>query len=518
MPTSKPLRQLIPEIVQHVQIWKPNLEFNFRLYKILEGQIRTEIENSLAKELISQAAYSRAIQRIPPMNILKRTSDKLSKIYVEPPRRKAVKEQDVDLLNKLDKEICTDVVMDGANKYYNAMFSFALEPYIDEGKHQVRLLAPHQFLVYTDSKTNKTKPTVFIKLLATETKMVDNPIATKDGRRQEPNQRPEIIDIMALYSDNEFMIIDSTGAIRTDKMAEMGITSFSNPFGRIPFVYGKKTLAELMPYPNQPGLDFSVLIPKLFTDLNYASQFASHSITWMRNVAEGGIKEYNPDAILDLGSGDADGQPEIGTIKPEVDIPEQLSLIEKQLGEHLHDIGIRANTNGTLSNGRDASAIGKAIDEGDVSAEKKTQMKYFKKIESDLWALISEMQKVWTKRRGLKERRVFSATFPDEYTIEYSEVKPMKSFKQNIEEVELLRGLSLISRKQSIRRLHPEWSEEEIDTWIEELDKEAEEKMKKMMDAMSDMPNNNSQNGQFQQGNDAGSNQNLESRNLEDNN
>lgn len=514
MKTSKPLKDLIPDILSHVQVWRPNLEFNFRLYKLLEGQIKKEIEDSLAKEILSNSAYHRAIQRIPSINILKRTTDKLSKIYVEAPRRKANQDGDKVLLDNLIQETCLDVTMDSANKLYNSMFSFALEPYIEEGLHKVRVLSPHQFMVYSDSKTDKSKHTVFIKLLGNQIKKVSNPVVTKDGKRQDMQERPELVDIMALYSDTEFLVIDSTGAIRVDIMAEMGVTSSRNPFGRIPFVYGKRTQLELMPYPNQPGFDFSILIPKLLTDLNYAAQFSAHSITWVRNVAEGGVKEYNPDAIVNLGDGSADGQPEIGTIKPEVDVEQQLSLIEFQFGAHLDSLGIKTNTNGTLSNGRDASGIAKAIDEGDVSAEKKNQMAYFKKIESELWSLLADMQRVWTGRPDVKERRVFSTNFPKDFNIEYCEVKPMKSFKQNIEEVEMLRDLKLITRKQAIKKLYPEWSEQEVDKWLEDLDAEQEEMMDQVLNAIPGSRNG----GQFKEDNQVGANQDLESRALEDNN
>jgi hypothetical protein len=512
MKTSKPLRALIPDILTHVQAWKPHLEFNFRLYKLLEGQVKKEIEDSLRKELISTAAFNRAIQRIPSLNILKRTTDKLSKLYVEPPRRKAVNETDKQLVEVIRKEANIDVSLDTANKLYNSMFSFALEPYIEEGAHKIRVLSPHQFLVYSDSKTDKSKHTVFIKFLGTRVEKFDNPTSTKDGFRQDTEKRPTLVDIMGLYSDTEFLIIDSSGGIRQDIMLEMGITSSRNEFGRIPFVYGKKTVMELMPYPNQPGLDFSILIPKLLTDLNYAAQFCSHSMTWTKNVKLAN-QELNPDAIIDLGDTEADGaEPEIGVITPTVNVEQQLALIEFQFGAHLDSLGIKVNTTGMLSNGRDVSAIGKAIDEGDVSAEKKSQMAYFGGIEQELFALISEMQKVWSGRKDVNERRTFSTNFPKDYSIEYSEVKPMKSFKQKIEEVEMLRALKLATRKQAIKLLYPDWSEIEIDSWIKELDVEQEDMINM---AMSAMPSGN---GQFQEGNQAGANQTIESRELEDSN
>jgi hypothetical protein len=514
---NKPLKDLIPSILSHVANWKSNMEFNFRLYKILEGQIRKEIEDSLQKELISKQAYTRAIERIPSLNILKRTTDKLSKIYVESPQRKALNKTDIEIMNNISKECSIDVVMDMANKYYNSMFSFALEPYIEDSKHQLRILAPHQFLVYSDSHTDRSKHTVFIKMLGTRTEFHNVTRVTTDGKRQDTEKRPSVVEIMALYTDKEFMIIDSNGGIREDIMKDMGFTDFVNPFGQIPFIYGKRTLTELIPYPNQPGFDFSVLIPKLLTDLNYAAQFASHSITWVRNVAPGGVKEYNPDAIIDLGSGDTtEGQPEIGTIKPEVDVEQQLSLIEFQFGAHLDSLGIKTNTTGTMSNGRDVSGIAKAIDEGDISAEKKTQTKYFTKIETELWQLISKMQNVWKGRKDVAERRVFSSEFPNQFSIEFCEIKPMKSFQQTIEEVKSLKELGLIGPRQSIKRLFPQWSDEEVNTYMKDLDKEKEKQMQDMMEVMAQNGTTLEDNsGQFKEGNTAGANQTIESRSNE---
>ena len=518
MKTSKPLVELIPQIIEHVQRWKPNMEFNFRMYKLMEGQIKKEIENSLRDELISNAAFSRAIMRIPPINILKRTTDKLSKLYVEPPRRKAENDTDEELVSKFSKEACLDVMMDTANKFYNGMYSFALEPHIEDGEHKVRVLSPHQFLVFSDSKTDPSKHTVFIKLLGQ--REIRNPVVSKDGERQDTNRRPEIVDILGLYTDTEFLVIDSNGSRREDIMRDMGLTNTSNPFGRIPFVYGKRTVVELMPFPNQPGLDFSVLIPKLLTDLNYAAQFSSHSITWTKNVAEGGVKEYAPDAILNLGDSDGDGNsPEIGIITPTVDIDQQLKLIEFQFSAHLDSLGIKANASGALSNGRDSSGIAKAIDEGDTSAEKKNQMSYFKKIETELWSLVSDMQRVWTGRSDLTERRVFSTEFKDDFAIEFSEVKVGKSFKQKIEEVQLLRDQKLISRRQALRSLHPEWTEGELDQWLEELDEENQEAMEAMMQAMPGVGGaEQAADGTFNEGNQIGGNQTPESRPNEDEN
>jgi hypothetical protein len=514
MRTSKPLKDLVPDILTHIRNWKQNLEFNFRLYKILEGQIRKEIEDSLSKEIISKSAYNRCVQRIPSLNILQRTTSKLSKIYVEPPRRKADNKTDVEIMERIAKESKVNVILDVANKFYNGLFSFALEPFIEEGMHKVRVLSPHQFLVYSDSKTDPSKHTVFIKFLGSRVQMMVGPSnPSRDGTRQDTDKRPELVDIFALYSDTEFLVIDSNGGIRADIMAEMRISNTSNPVGRIPFVYCKRTVTELMPYPNQPGFDFSILIPKLLTDLNYAAQFCSHSITWTKNVKLNN-QELNPDAIVDLGDSEADGtgDPEIGTINPTVDVPNQLSLIEFQFNAHLDSLGIKANTNGSLSNGRDASGIAKAIDEGDISSEKKSQVEVFSCVEYELWSLMADMQRVWTGRPEVIEKRVFSESFKETFGVEFCEVKLLKSFSQKLEEVKGMRDLKLATRSQAIKMLHPDWSDSEVDAWVEALDKEAEDNMQSIIDGMGSMDPEQKSNGQFNDGNQQGAKQTPESR------
>ena len=515
MKTTKPLLQLVPDILRHIEDWKQNLEFNFRIYKLLNGQIKKEIEDSLSKELISRAAFNRAIQRIPSLNILDRTATKISRIYVEPPMRRAKNETDKDILANIEREAKINKSLHTANKFYNALYSFALEPYIEDGKHQVRVLAPHQFLVYSDSRTNKSKHTVFIKLLDSRSaRILGRERPSRDGKRQDTDKRPELVDVFALYSDTEFLIVDATGAVREDIMQEIGATT-RNDFGRIPFVYGKKTATELMPYPNQPGFDFSILIPKLLTDLNYSARFCSHSITWTKNVKLNN-QELNPDAIVDLGDTDPDGAaPEIGTINPTVDVQNQLALVDYQFIAHLDSLGIKAS-NESLSNGRDASGLAKAIDSADVSNEVLNQQNNdFMAIEQELWELLADMQNVWTRRSDVVEKRVFTTAFKDEFSVDFSDIKVMPSLDQQVNYVKSLRDLKLMSRAQAIKSLHPQWTMDEVKAWIEELDEEAEENMQRIMDGMESLNGETKSDGTFQEGNQVGANQTPDSKNPE---
>lgn len=510
MPTRKPLSEMLSDVVQHYLRYQEYLQFNNRLYRILEGQVKLEVEDSLRKEILSKSALNRALQRIPSINILKKGVDKLSKVYIESPLRLADEKTDQELVTNLSREMCIDNIMMEANRIYNTHHTFALEPYVKDGIHQVRVLAGHQFLPYSDDLENPMNTTVFIKLMGSELKNI-RVEGDDEGNRDDDTTDVRSVDILALYTDDEFMIVDSSGQIRFDKMAELGITTTVNPFGRIPFVVGNRSSFELVPFPNQTAFDMSILIPKLLTDLNYAAQFMSHSIIWTKNADMSG-QEINPDTIVDLGdTSENNGDPEIGTIDPKVDIERILQLIEFEMFSYFSSIGIKVSVSGSLSPGREESGVSKAIDEGDVTAERKIQTEFFRKIESQLWDLLSDVQSVWVKEGRISEgdRRVFSKNFIKSFRMKFAEIKTLKTHTQLLEEIKLSRDMKLMSRAQALRLLNPDYTEEQISRILEEVDEEQDEALERMMS-----PSNGD--GKFGQENEAGSKQdpsiNLESR------
>ena len=518
MGTQKPLIEMIPEINAHVQKYVDFSEFNLRLYRVAEGQIRDAVEDSLRRESFSVQAFNRAKERIPPINIIRKSAQKLSKVYMERPTRHTDKDKDQDIMNSFEREIQVNSVMTNANFIYNVHNMFALEPYIEDGKHKTRVLGGHQFLPFSDDPTNPTKMTVFIKFLGNREERVTakyddfGQIVDKETIRE--------VELFALFSDNEFLIMegsgpDELGKARLDIMAELNLTTV-NPFGRIPFVYGNRSQFELVPFPNQAGYDISVLIPKLLTDLNYAAQFNTHTITWSRNVDLDG-QSINPDAVVDLGEGDKEmGQPEIGILRPDVDIDGILKLTEFEMNSYFASIGIKMNTQGTMSNGRDSSALGKAMDEGDTTSERKVQTEFFRDIEMRYWELISDVQAVWSKLGSVDDKRKFTPDFAKTFIIAYAEMRPVKTRRQLIEEVQLERDIKLISRRRSIKTLNPDLSEKQLDEWIKELDDEMEEDFKKMMMFGESSSAERTADGTFAEGNQAAANQDETSKDESD--
>lgn len=471
MATQKPLRELIPDILEHIEQYTDYMEFNRRVYNVVEGQIKEEVENSLRREIISSAALKRALQRIPPINILRKATKKLSQVYIEEPVRMADNTQDADIMHNIVRLGSLNNKMQDANFIYNAQNCVAMEPFVEKGVIKFRVLAAHQFLPFSDDPVNPQNMTVGIKFLGNELRQF-LPVYDDNGKLLEDRKVREV-NMFALYTDTEFLIINDSGGVEEQKMMEMGLSDTHN-FGRIPIVYRSKSRLQLIPFPNQEGFDVSVLVPKLLTDMNYAIQFMAHSIIWTRNTDLSG-QELNPDAIVDLGdSSEADGDPEIGTVDPKVDIPNIIKAVEYELSNYFSSVGINANTDGVLANGRDSSAIGKAIDQGDTTSSRKMQIDIFRDFENDLMALLQSFQNEVTRQTRLKEPRAFSQQFSDTFRIKYAEVKISKTDKQKLDEIEVWRAQQLMSRKQALREMRPNMSETQIEAWLKEIEDELE--------------------------------------------
>lgn len=504
MSTQKPLEKLIPAILTHIQEHIDYSEFNKRIYKVNEGQVKEEVEKSLAKELISISAYNRCIQRIPGVNILRKSVDKRSKVYTDTPVRHTDNSTDKELMDGVVKFSDLDKVLGESNRMLNAQHMTAVGPFLENKRIQFKVLGAHQFLPFSDDPVNPLNMTVFIQFMG-QTVKKQGPVYDENGDVVQEDS-VKLVDLFALYSDDEFMIIDSSGELRRDLMRERGFTSTENPFGKIPFVLITNTKLQLIPFPNQEGFDTAVLVPKLMADLNYAAQFMSHSVMWTKNTHLEGAS-INADAIVNLGDRNEEGgEPEIGVIDPKTDIDGVIKLINFQIKEYFSSIGIKLSSNVDVS---DESGFSKAVDESDATNEVKKQVELYRNVESRLWEIVRLVYNFWASEGRLEDNRKFSEKFEDSISIEFAEKKPMKSDKQKLDEVEQLRNMKLMSRRQALRVVFPRMTEKQLDVWESELDEEEEKRMDQMLGAeLGETLSDRGGDGQFTEGNQTGLKQN----------
>jgi len=486
MKTTRPLIELVPNIVSTWNNDRKNRELDWHLYEILNNSLLKHVRDSLRDEMISSRSYHQTIKRIPSINIHKRVVDKTSKVYIRPPVRTTNKQSDKDLMEAIADNMELDKVMMASNRFLNSTFRFSIEPYIDDsGTHRCRVLPAHQFMPYADNILYPNTMTVYVKYITTET--------DKDGQDH---------DVLSLVSDTEFLIIDTAKRIRTDIMSSMGFSA-ENRFGIIPAIYGKTTEDMLVPFRNEEGMDMAILIPKLFADINFASKYLSHSIMWGKNINMAKI-DVNADAFMDLGDSANGSDPEIGVITPSVDIPNQLSSISSQVQSYFESIGIKTSVDTGGSN--PVSAVSKAIDDADVSDIRLEQIGIYKGIEKDFWRLVSILQEDWVRTNKSTIKKTFTPGFVNSFRISYPETKALQSVSQRLDEGEKWMNLKLSSRRQILRELKPELTEEQITAQLAEADKEILESVELRLAGLPGLRPEKRPDGTFQEGNEAGAN------------
>lgn len=425
----------IEQILKHVNNRASLIPEYRRLIEIYSGNLVEFVKAEISKEL-GASSYAVASKRIASINLLERIISKLSKVYSQNPKRQTPVESDQEMLNYYEKTLNVQSAMSQAEIVLNLTKHCLLEPYVDStGQIAIRVLAPHEFTVYSSDLQNPTNPTAVIKHMGSVSK----------GK--------QISNLYWIYTAESFVIADSDGEILEQQ---------PNPYGVIPFVYLNSDRFHLQPAPDNDSYQNSILIPKLLTDLNYAVQFQSHSIMYGIDVDTKNLTG-GPDAFWSIKSADTEGaKPSIGVLSPQVDVDKVLALITFTVSEWLTSKGIRPGSVGSLQPANAASGVSKIVDESDTSQIVDKNRILLVKAEKELWLLISKIHNILKLgSKNLSDNLSVSVTF---------EIQgPIKDPAERRAELKFQLDNKLISYHRALKIAHPDLSDSEIEKLKEEI-------------------------------------------------
>jgi hypothetical protein len=440
------------------------LNVNERLFDIYEGSVLKELMQALIDDL-GQSSTKQAQSRAVPINILKQIINKLAQIYQNTPRRSVDPDNatDLSILEYYEKTFNINPKLNYNNELQN-LFGYSFQQIVlNKGKPTTRAIPNHSFLPINFNKIDPTEANVIIVFMGQEKSMQED---------------ERMVDIRWAWSDEQFVIFDSNGDLRPDIMAEkMDIPfetiTYENPFGRIPGTYLTTSQNSLMPAEPDDILQLSLLIPVLLTDLNFAAKFQIFSILYGIDVDDENLK-MSPAVFWRFKSHKGKEKPEIGSIKPEVDIDKVLTLAGTELALWLQSLGIRPGAVGKLDGNNFSSGISKIIDEADILDHQSKQTELYRAFEPEFWdTALKYMHPVWVKNREL-EPKAPTALFNmnTEVITVFTKKIPVHSRGALAKDymVEIEGGL--ISRKEVMRRLNPELSEKKLEEIQKEIDEE----------------------------------------------
>jgi hypothetical protein len=442
------------QILDFAKSQKPYLYQNFKLLDIYNGRLLPYIDKIL-KQSLSQEYYEKIKDRIIPINVLKRISDKISKSYTNKPERKTIEKYQEDL-SFYQNHFYMDQIMSKVEEYAFMHKAYALEPFMFNGVPRLRALPFDRFMVYSNNKVDPTFVTHFVKFLGK--------IPIKNA------SRTEYKELYYIYTDSEFIAVTEDGSIYYPDMQEnQGV----NPYGTIPFMYGNRGNDMLLPTQDTDMEALSKIIPILMTDLAGAIMFQCFTVIYGIDVSAENLT-MSPNAFWSLKSDlQSNKQPVLGTIKPEADIDKVISFVGTVFSFWLETKGVRVGSMGTLNSSNLASGISKLIDELDVNELVKKSMESFKKEEKDFWFKIKKMNNTWVSQNEFLTNYKPSIWLDDfDFSISFDEPQPYVDRRTEVETIKLERDAGFLDNRSSIKYLYPDLTEEQIDERIKAIDQD----------------------------------------------
>jgi hypothetical protein len=431
------------EIYEYIKDHLDYLKLNKEIFEIYEGNLEPYVQRIL-RESVNQRYYNSIKHRVFSFNILKRIVDKLAKVYAKGPNRRSTS-QAQEVVEFYEKEMNLNWQMNLADEYANLFKGYALEPYVHEGKAQLRVLPYDRFLVISDDSVDPMKETVFVKMMGEK----------KVGHNGEVTKR----SVFQVYTNEEFDAFDSDLETYTYALKD---NEGVNPYGIIPFIYGNRSRSKLIPTQDTDLINFTKMLPVMLTDLGGAIMYQCFSIIYGVDLDLENLT-VSPDVIWNLKSDtDRDVTPTVGTIKPDVDIQKVLNFIQTSLIFLLETRGIRAGSVGSIDAGNTASGISKIVDEMDTFEIRKQNIQFFKKDEQELWAKLAIMHNEWIASGELTGLPLINLNsfFVD---IDFDEPKPLESRQSMIETRQMEVDLGVLDKKTALEQLYPDLTEEQIE-------------------------------------------------------
>lgn len=459
------------------------LSTNADLFQLLEKRIIEQLKNKLIADLGSDTA-SKVMERLAPINYYRKVIDKLSTIYQYGVIRRVSNgtDADKDLLVWYEKELGINSRMNTNNEFYNAycysLLHFMLkEPQGLVGKRSpfMRSIPNHEFLVMNLDSVDPSEADIYIIIM--------DPIHVNE----------ELVGVYHVYTDDEFMVLSSKGEILHSEMERLDQDGM-NTFGTVPFVYANASENLVMPELQDDDMNMALLIPLLLTDLNYATKFQSFSTIITIDADDEKLK-LNPDTIVNIKTEEGGERASVESLKPTVDINDVLQLASSQVSFWLTAKGIRPGAVGNLTADNLASGVSKMIDESDTYESRVKQIEKYKIVEREFWDKILKVyHPSWVASGEIDNTTIFSPNAEIE-TI-FPQPRPMQTRIQLLQELGESIALNLESRLGALKALNPEWTKDEIEEKMAEID--AERTFKSLFETEDE--NGKEQNGNEDQG------------------
>lgn len=437
------------------------LDVNADLIQILHGNLTDPLTKKLKQDM--PKTWKDCVDRLMPINLYRRIIDKMTHIYQTGVERQVTTASDQEAIDRYALMVDANDEFNYNNMLFNT-FGYSLQSIAkdDAGFPYTVAIDNDKFIPVSLSKGRKNKMDLLVLIMGQENNLT----------------------IFWVWTDNQFMIMDSEGKVREDHMLSLYGDDFDgdmrvNPYGVIPYTYITSSKTSIMPQIAKDDLQIALTLAVLMSDMNYISKFTAFAIIWTLDIDTENLPVApNVNWNLKSGSGDIGEEgkkPQIGTIKPEADTDKLISSIMFQVSLYLDSKGVPTGAIGKVDGQNHQSGISKIIDMMDTTDLREKQTKVYSRFEWDYFnRFMHFMNPIWiNETEYMGDRHSYNGatsvvtTFPIQ--------RPLINRMEVINEVEKEMKLGLMTKESALKRLNPNATDEDIQKMLEDLEAEAPE-------------------------------------------
>jgi hypothetical protein len=213
----------------------------------------------------------------------------------------------------------------------------------------------------------------------------------------------------------------------------------------------------------------------MYANLAYAVNLQAHGVLAAIDLdVESSELRKSPDVMWSFKTTDSAEakQGRLESVKVEVDIEETNNLVQNILSIWLETRNVKAGTSGKTSEQR-ASGAAKIIDQADASEDIETQKGIMVVGEKTIW---DKIRIINNHELSNFDPKLNAQTISDKFDVNIS-FPAVRTASSPIDDVSYIReqmSLGLMSRKQALIHLYPDYTEEQIDQRLKEAEEDQE--------------------------------------------
>lgn len=433
--------------------------------------------------------------RITPINLLKKIVDKRAGIYKRPPVRMASTPKDQDLVNYYEREMAFNVMMQKANRYMCLASNTVVYLRPKEGKITGNVIPAYQYSIVPNAQDQTLVDTYIFSAFnnADQVTPQDAPYPAtgvqsfseqRDSKSQgdlvASNER-ELDDSSTQYifwSKESHVTTDSNGLPYMNK--EAGEEQFENPIQLVPVVnVARDRDNEPWATQGEDMVDLAIALQMGWTDVMTIAKHQGFSILTITSEQEPKKLSIGVNRAVWLKTNPGQGpQPSIGYVQGNSPLDAYKSLLQELLALLLTTNNMEPGSIGGSAQARNfTSGFHALISMADSLEAIESDKPIMMKAEKETWDVVAAWHNWMFDAGVLNEEARSLGKFSEDFEImvHFADVKPLESEDERINRVKTLLDLGLLTKKDALKKLNPDLSDDQIDVKMLEIEAEKKE-------------------------------------------